>query len=292
MSDSARSPLSGCLILIAAVLMLVFLIGFAIWVPFRQAAAIEKFTREAPSPVPTESLEVREDDARRLSARLQEFRSALSDEQAEARLVLSADDLNLAIAMFEPIRELRGTFHIREIRDGALFIDICYQLNGRPRLARDGETGPVTADPRYLVGTVKATPQLGKRELALRVEDLEVEDAEVAEGFMGHFSTLRIFEGSLDDPDIGPPMARLTRAAIEDDRLVLARIPGDPVPDTVSDESFRAAGGKVAIFLGGAMLVFLILAGTVLFIGYRAQLRKLKAAESETNTDDSDATGS
>ncbi len=26
-------------------------------------------------------------------------------------------------------------------------IDICYQLNGRPRLAKEGEDGPITADP-------------------------------------------------------------------------------------------------------------------------------------------------
>lgn len=285
-SDSARSPLSGCLILIAAVAMLAFLIGFAIWVPFRQAAEIEKFTRESPAPVPAESLDAREGDARALAERLESFRSELSDEQAEARIALSADELNLAIAMFQPLEELRGTFHIRGIHAEALFIDICYQLNGRPRLTRDGEEGTFTADPRYLVGTVKATPQLGKRELALRVEDLQVADAEVPEGFMGHFSTLRIFESAKDDPDIGPPMARLTRAVIEGDRLVLARVPGQPVPDTVSDESFRAAGGKVAIFIGGAMLVFLILAGTVLFIGYKAQLRKLTASETGTNSDD------
>ncbi len=36
--------------------MLVFLIGFSIWTPFRQADEIEKFTQEAPSPVPALSI--------------------------------------------------------------------------------------------------------------------------------------------------------------------------------------------------------------------------------------------
>ncbi|WP_338686665.1 hypothetical protein [Haloferula helveola] len=288
MSNSARSPLSGCAILIAAVLMLVFLIGFSIWTPLRQADEIEKFTQDKPSPVPSESIEQREDDAKALVERLETFRSQLSDDKTEARIELSADDLNLAVALFEQLEQLRGAFHVREIADEVLKIDICYQLNGRPRLTKEDEEGFVTSDPRYLVGELIATPQLGKRELALRVEDLNVEDAEVAEGFMGHFSTLRIFEQSMQDPAVGPPMAKLTRAEIDGDKLVLARIPGEAVPETVSDEEFREGGGKIAIFLGAAMLVFLILAGTLLFVGYKAQLRKI-AEESDTKSGSTDA---
>jgi hypothetical protein len=117
---------------------------------------------------------------------------------------------------------------------------------------------------------------------------LDVPNAEVAEGFMGHFSTLRIFEKSLKDPEIGPVMAKLTYAGLEGDKLVLARIPGDPIPDVVTDEAFQKSGGKIVTFLGGAAVIFIVLAGTLLYLGYRKQLQRLQESE-ETNEPSTDA---
>ena len=268
--------------------MLVFLIGFSIWTPFRQADEIEKFTQADAEPVPVLSLETEEIAAQSLQQRLEAFRRDLSDEEKDARIELTAKDLNLAVAMYPALEELRRSFLVKAIEDEQLVIDICYQLNGRPRLAKEGEDGPITADPRYLIGTLYGHPFLSKRELVLNVDRLDVPDAEVAEGFMGHFSSLRIFEKSLKDPEIGPVMAKLTSASLEGDKLVLARIPGDPVPDVVTDGAFEKAGGKIALFLGGAALIFILLAGTVLYVGYRKQLQKLEASE-ETSDPPSDA---
>jgi hypothetical protein len=287
-SDSARSPLSGCLILIAALCMLLFLIGFSIWVPFRQAAAIEKFTKAEPAPVPVADIESDPAPATGLAERLELFRSELADEKDPARVDLSAEDLNLAIASFPQLAELRGALHVTSISDGRIHADICYTLNGRPRLAKDGEAGPITSDPRYLVGRLAVTPFLSKRELSLRVESLDVPGSEVDEGFLGHFSTLRIFEKYLTDPVIGDTMGKLTAATVDGDKLVLARVPGDPVPDVVTDEQFSKGGSRVVMFVGGAMLLFLILAGTVLFLGYRAQLRKIQEKESTNPPADAD----
>lgn len=264
--------------------MLLFLIGFSIWVPIRQGKEIVKFTKEEPIPVEVEDIPSREIDVRNLVERLEVFRSDLSDNETEAEIALSADDINLAIAHFDALKELRGTFRVTSISDEALNVDICYQLNGPPRLAKDGEDGPITSDPRYLVAKMKATPQLGSRELALRVDGLDADGADIPDGFMGHFSTLRIFDQTRtelpeDNELIANVMAQLTKAQIDGDKLVLARIPGDPIPDVVTDDQFLGSGGKIAKFLGAAMIGFLVLAGIMLFLGYRTQMRKLRSEE-------------
>ncbi len=277
-SATARSPLSGCAILIGGVLMLVFLIGFSIWTPFRQAAEIERFTRESPVELEVEPVEGNP-AAEALRTRIRAFGEQLEEGEGEVRLGLGAEELNLAIALYPAMEELRGTFRVREIDDESMRIDICYGLNGRPRLARDDEEGFVTSDPRYLVGTIHGHPVLSGRELVLRVDELEVEGAEIPEGFMGHFSTLRLFEASKTDPEIGPAMARLTRAGIEDGRLVVARVPGEEPPGVVSDEAFRRGGSRIATFLGFGTLLFLLVAGTFAYRGYRRQLREMEASE-------------
>jgi hypothetical protein len=278
---TARSPFAGCLILILAVGMLVSLIGFAAWLPFKQASEIEKFTAPSPSPLPVEAIEGNEARVNRLSERLETFRTELQGDAAKpARIELSAEDLNLAIAAYDPGKQLRGSFRVKEITKDALVIDICYRLNGKPRLARDGEDGPVTSDPRYLIGTLKGRPQLARRELALHVDSLAVPgDAPVADGFMQHFSSLRLFESYLKDPVLGPAMAAMTRAELEDGKMVLSRIPGETPPDVVGDADFRQGGGRVIKWLGIGACLFLAFAATMVFVGLRRQRRAAKSAQ-------------
>lgn len=283
---TARSPFAGCLILILALLMLVFLIGFSAWMPFRQATEIEKFTKPSPAPLPVEAIEGNEPKVNGLVERLESFRSGLSEESTQpARIELSAEDLNLAIAAFQPVEQLRGSFRVREITKDALVIDICYKLNGRPRRAREGEEGLITSDPRYLIGTIYGHPQLMRRELVLKVDKLEVPDATVPQGFLDHFSTLRIFEAHLKHPTLGPAMAAMTRAGLEDGKMVLSRIPGEAPPDTISDAEFKQGGGRMIKYLGIGACVFLAFAATMVFIGIRKQRQAEKLGKTSPNDD-------
>lgn len=282
---TARSPFAGCIILILALLMMVFLIGFTAWMPFRQAAEIEKFTAPAPAPLAVDPIEGNETQVNDLVARLETFRNDLqSDADKPASIELSPADLNLAIAAFSPVEQLRESFRVREISPEALIIDICYKLNGRPRLARDGEDGPFASDPRYLIGTIKGRPQLMRRELVLKVDALDVPGSTVPEGFMNHFSTLRIFEASLKDPLIGPAMAAMTRTRLEDGKMILARIPGEVPPDVISDEDFKKGGGRLITWLGIGACGFLAFAVVMVIYGIRRQRR----AEREGSRPDGD----
>lgn len=278
---TARSPLAGCLILILAVGMLVSLIGFAVWLPFKQYSEIEKFTAASPTPLPVESIEGNEAKVNELSERLEKFRSDLQgDASKPARIELSPEDLNLAIAAYDPGKQLRGSFRVKEITKEALVIDICYKLNGKPRLAKEGEKGPVTSDPRYLIGTLNGHPQLGRRELALHVDSLAVPGgAPVADGFMQHFSSLRLFESYVKDPVLGPAMATLTRAELEPGKLVLSRVPGETPPEVIGDADFRQGGGRMIKWLGIGACVFLAFAGTMVFVGLRRQRRVRNSGE-------------
>ena len=279
MSDSARSPFAGCIILIAAAVMLIFLVGYSLWVPFRQASEIEKFTQASAAPVPQLEVEENQEFAIELVDRLTDFQTKLGTDQQSATLELDARDINLAIARFPLLEELRGAFFVREITQSALIIDICYQLNGRPRLTRDDEDGMIASDPRYLIGILRGRPVVTDKELVLQVDSLDIPGSEVPEGFMGHFSTLRIFEKGLDDPVIGPAMAQLSKAEIVGDRLILSRVVGETSPGVISEADFQKSGGKIAVFLGGAALLFLMVAGTILYLGYRTQMRRLSAKD-------------
>ncbi|WP_035614859.1 hypothetical protein [Haloferula sp. BvORR071] len=275
---TARSPFAGCLILILALLMLVSLVGFAVWLPFKQATEMEKFTSPTPAPLPVETV----DQAKlaELTARMEKFSDELKgDAKTPARMELSVEDLNLAIAAYKPVEQLRGTFRVKEITQEALLIDINYKLNGKPRLARDGEDGPITADPRYLIGSLKGHPLLARRELALKVSSLEVPGKTVAEGFMEHFSTLRIFEAATKDGNIGPAMAALTRAELAPGKLILARVPGESPPEVVGDAAFREGGGRIVKWLGILACVFLAFVGIIVFVGIRKQRRLKNSGE-------------
>lgn len=283
---TARSPFAGCLILILALAMLLFLIGFSAWMPFRQAAEIEKFTKESPAPLSIEPIDGNEAKVNTLVERMEAFRSDLVGDAAKpARMELDAADLNLAIAAFQPVEELRGSFRVREITKDALIIDICYKLNGRPRLAKEGEKGLVTSDPRYLIGTLKGHPQLMRRELVLKVDSLEVPGATVPEGFLNHFSTLRLFEAHLKHPVLGPSMAAMTRAGLEEGKMVLARVPGELPPETVTEEQFRQGGGRLITWLGVGACVFLAFATAMVFFGIRKQRRIGKNGQTSTGSD-------
>ena len=267
---SARSPFAGCAILITAFLVMVFLVVFSVFTLFRQFAEIEKFTAEKPVPLEVAALENREEELNRLAERIERFRQQLAD-AAPGSLALTPEEMNLAIAAYEPLKDLRGTFRVIEVKDNALRIAISFPLNGKPRLSRDGESGWITSDLRYLNATLVARPALLKREPVLRIDAIEVPGASVPVEFVEQMSPYRLAERYLQHPAIGPAMAQLTRVELEDGRLVFARVEGETPADVISDEDVNRAGSRFFTILGVAACLFLAFAATVIFIGMRAK---------------------
>lgn len=271
--DSARSPFAGCAILIAALAVMIFLIGFSILTLFRQFNEIEKFTSTKPVPIETTSIENKEPELNALAERVEAFRQGLTGE-TEATLALTADDMNLAIATYDHFKELRGTFWITEIKGETLKAAISFPLNGKPRLTTESEPGWITSDSRYLNGTMIARPHLLQREVILSLDQIEVPGAKVPREFIDQMSPYRITERYLKDPVLGPAMAKLTRIGISDGKVVLTRIPGEVPADTITDAQVDSASTRLFTALGVAASIFLAIAGTILFIGIRAKARR------------------
>jgi len=265
---SGRSPLSGCAIFVTAFLVLIFLLVFSVYALFRQYDEIAKFTAPATRPVEEVNVNSHENEVRLLKEKIGDFQRRLGGDE-EVSLALTPDEMNLAIASFDAFRDLRGTFRVTAMDGDVMRIAICFQLNGKPRLAREGEGGWMNSDPRYLIGTLVARPALLKHEVVLRIDKIEVEGAAVPPEFIGHMSPYRLAERYLGDAVIGPAMAALTRVEIADGRLVLIKKPGEVPGDEIGRDQVDSSSRRLFTIFGIAATCFLSIAGLVVFMGMR-----------------------
>lgn len=265
---TARSPFAGCAIFICVGLMILFLLVISVVTFFRQYNAIAKFTDEKPAPAEITQLEGRETELNDLAERLEVFRQSLVDDK-DATLTLTADDLNTAIAAYEPLKDLRGTFRVESIGEKDARIAISFPLNGKPRLARDGEEGSFTTDRRHLNGTLVAVPELFEGEVVLRISDIEVPGKTVAPEFIERMSPHRIMERYKEDPILGAAMKKLTGAEIKNGAIELRRRDGEKLTTVITDKQVDAASSRLFKFFGIGASLFLAFVATVLFLSLR-----------------------
>lgn len=270
---SQRSPFAGCAILIAAIAVMVFLIGFSISVLFRQFNEIAKFTDEKAKPIEIVSIDDRESDLNRLAEKLETFRLALDSDES-AVMELSAEEMNLAISAYESFKDLRGMFRVAEITSKEMRFDISFQLNGKPRMAKQGETGMMVSDPRYLNGTLVAEPGFLQREVILQVKNIEVPGKKVPKEFIAQMSPYRIAERYLGTEGIGTAMAKLTSVSLGDGFVRFEKKAGEIPKDTVTNEQVDVASRRFFTVMGVVACVFLVFAGIVIFIGLRLKKRE------------------
>jgi hypothetical protein len=273
LEPSARSPFAGCAILVTAVLVMVFLIGFSTLTLFRQFNEIAKFTSEKPVPIEVSKIEDQEVALNALAERLEKFRQQLQEDHPSS-LEVSVDDLNLAIAAFDSFKELRGTFRVLGIENGKMRIAISFPLNGKPRLTRENEPGWMTSDSRFLNATLIAHPHLSNQEIGVAIDEIHVPGSVVPREFIEQMSPYRIAERYLADPVLGPAMARITRVEVIGEKIFLARNPGENPVGTITNQQVDSASGRFFKVLGIAAAAFLTFTGVVIFLGIRAKSRK------------------
>lgn len=265
---SQRSPFAGCAILITAALVILFLIGFSVFVLFRQFDAISQFTEDEPVKIEVVELEGIEPDLNSLAEEIETFRLGVVDDQT-ATLELSAREMNLAIAAYEDFKDLRGMLRVREITEKDILMDISFKLNGKPRLAKEGEQGIIGSDPRYLNGVLVAEPGLLNGEVVLQVKDIEVSGKEVPKEFIQQMSPYRIAERYSGTGPIGETMGKLTGVELADGVIRFKREAGTLPEDTVTNAQVDQAAGRLFTFLGIAACIFLFFVGIIIFVGLR-----------------------
>lgn len=268
-NPSNRSPFAGCIIFVAAGLVMIFLIAFSTYVLFRQYAEIELFTEQTSSPRQVALVTSHESELVALSERVEVFRQNVAGKKLAA-LRLTPGDINIAIAAFEPLQELRATFEVLAIQDEQMEIGIAFPLNGKPRLTRDGEDGWITSDSRYLNARILARPALLQNEVILEILEIFPDSgADVPREFIELMSPYRITERYLEDPVIGPAMAALTKVAIENGELVFLSEPGVAPDDYISDDQVNSGAQRFFLFFGVGASLFLVIAASVIFLGLR-----------------------
>ncbi len=269
---TARSPFAGCAIFICVVLMIVFLLVFSGFSFFRQYNAIVKFTDEKPAPIEISSIENRETQLNSLAVRLETFRQELADNK-DTSISLSVDDLNTALAIYEPLKDLRGTLRVLEIDPDSIRFATAFPLNGKPRLTHENESGLITVDRRYLNGFITAKPELFEGEVVLQVSNIEVPGKVVAPEFAARMTPYRIAERYTGHPTLGPAMKKLTGAEISEGYLVLRRKAGEKIPTSIDNKQVDSGANRLFKAFAIAASIFLIFVALVIFLG----LRKKKA---------------
>ena len=272
-SVSEKSPYAGCAIMIAALLVMLFLVGFSISVLFRQANEIAKFTGDKPAVVDVSPLEDREAELNRLAEKLETFRLAVTDGESAA-LVLTAEEMNLAIAAYEPFRDLRGMLRVVSVSPEEIRLEISFQLNGRPRLSKGGEGGWITSDPRYLNGTMVAKPGLLNKEVVLQISEIEVPGKTVADGFLGQMSPYRIAERYVGKEGIGAVMSELTSVELADGAVRFVKTAGVKPKDTITNAQVDDASRRLFGFFAVAACLFLLFVAVVIIVGLRLKKRR------------------
>jgi hypothetical protein len=275
-----KSPYAGCAILIAALLVMVFLIGFSISVLFRQSNEIAKFTSKQPVVVEVSPIEDREADLNRLAEKLEAFRLAV-DAGESAEMTLTAAEMNLAIAAYEPFKDFRGTLRVASVTPREMRLDISFPLNGRPRLAKEDEGGWIVSDPRFLNGTIVAEPGLLNREIVLQISDIEVPEKKVAPEFIAQMSPYRVAERYVGSEGLGGMMAKLTSVELSEGAVRFVKNAGVIPSDTVTNEQVDAASQRLFLFFAVAASLFLLFVAFVVFLGLRLKKRR-EAAVSGT----------
>lgn len=128
------SPLPGCYIFVVLVLFITGVVVWAGWTFYKQTQQLVLFTDEEARPPAVR--EVTPEEVAAVAEKLQAFQKAVTAEEElseEVILTLTADELNIMLAGFESLSEVKPLVVCREIKpDNQLVAQVSLPLNTLP----------------------------------------------------------------------------------------------------------------------------------------------------------------
>ena len=286
-NDAPRSPFAGCLILIVIAIVILILVGTTAFTLKKQTDAYLTFTEEEARPAPVVDPAKFPAPFNSLANRLRHFDHEIKNDRP-AEIALSPIDLNLAIARFDVLKNLRGQFHFDTITDTEISGTLHLPFNSNKNLpAFVRSVLDIPPRDNNLNGTFTATPLLTDGKLILNLTKIAPSKGDIPEDFFPGISRVLIsgeLEQQLEDDPKNPPellqtLRKLTSLVLRDGELVLAYTP-EATPPSVKEES-DAMATKAKQFIALGAVIFILTMILVFILLSRRQKARREAAREE-----------
>ena len=202
------SPIPGCLILSAIIIVFGGLVILYTVVGMYQNRTIDGFTQDTPADISIEPPTVTETEA--VAAKLHAIDDAVKGNRAE-RFFFTARDMNLMIATLDVAKDFRGNTMVEKISSEGLVAAMAQPLR----------KGIFDKGKRYLNATFILEPELRARTIAFKVRDIRPAIGTVPQGFIDNYSVIDFFRLDPETPAIKACVKSLGAIYIEDGQLVV-----------------------------------------------------------------------
>lgn len=211
--SSGNCLLYGCLGTLGLGIALLVCGGFgSYWFVMNQ---IDKYTSDTPVALP--EVELSEEELADIKARTESFKSTIDAGDTPQPLVLTADEINAAIASQENLK-------------GKVFVKI--------------ENGQVSGDvsipfqDRYFNGSATFDVSLENGELIVVLQDATIKGERLPQSILDGFGKQNLARDAYDNPEVAKFLRNLQSIKVEDDKIIL--IPREQTSEEPVDENPNA----------------------------------------------------
>ncbi len=201
----------GCITLV--ILGIVGIVAVSYWTKTAFDSLVNSYTDETALVLPV--VEIAEEDLESLRQRVDTFRKTIDEDEVEARIELTADELNALITHDEKMNALEGKVYL-DIVDRQIVGEVSLPLSDLDIPFGNG---------RYFNGHGVFDVSLGRRGLSVEVESLEINGKALPETFMNGFQGQNLLEKANFDDDTEAFMERLKTVEILDESVILEVAP-------------------------------------------------------------------